>query len=60
MVVLSLTPENVVPAAIAVGAVQASLYDVPGGYRAVMFDRFTGVKDTVCQNSAHLLAPLLT
>lgn len=45
---------DIVPAAIAVGAVQASLYDVPGGYRAVMFDRFTGVKDTVCLNRARL------
>lgn len=26
---------------------QASIYDVPGGYRAVMFDRFSGVKDRV-------------
>jgi len=26
---------------------QASIYDVPGGYRAVMFDRFSGVKDKV-------------
>ena len=28
-------------------AFQASIYDVPGGYRAVMFDRFSGVKDKV-------------
>jgi hypothetical protein len=27
--------------------VQASIYDVPGGYRAVMFDRFSGVKGVV-------------
>ena len=27
---------------------EASIYDVPGGYRAVMFDRFTGVKNEVC------------
>ena len=26
---------------------QASIYDVPGGFRAVMFDRFSGVKDKV-------------
>lgn len=26
---------------------QASIYDVPGGFRAVMFDRFSGVKDQV-------------
>lgn len=29
-----------VPAFIGVSALQASIYDVPGGYRAVMFDRF--------------------
>ena len=36
-----------VPVAIAAAAFQASIYDVPGGYRAVMFDRFSGVKDKV-------------
>ena len=36
------------PVAAATVAVQASIYDVPGGYRAVMFDRFSGVKDKVC------------
>ncbi|CAE6510680.1 unnamed protein product [Rhizoctonia solani] len=34
----------VVPAAFGLALVQASIYDVPGGYRAVMFDRFAGVK----------------
>lgn len=36
------------PLSIAFVAVQASIYDVPGGFRAVMFDRFSGVKDKVC------------
>lgn len=36
-----------VPLGIGALALQASLYDVPGGYRAVMFDRFQGVKDQV-------------
>jgi hypothetical protein len=36
-----------VPLAVLAGVAQASIYDVPGGYRAVMFDRFTGVKDKV-------------
>jgi len=33
----------------AIGAtlVQSSLYDVPGGYRAVLFDRFSGVQPNV-------------
>jgi len=36
-----------VPLGAAFVAVQASIYDVPGGFRAVMFDRFSGVKDKV-------------
>jgi len=36
-----------VPLGVAFVAVQASIYDVPGGFRAVMFDRFSGVKDRV-------------
>lgn len=36
----------------AIGAtlVQSSLYDVPGGYRAVLFDRFSGVQPEVCSS----------
>ena len=40
------------PLGIAFAAVQASIYDVPGGFRAVMFDRFSGVKDQVCPFSS--------
>ena len=36
-----------VPLGMSALLVQASMYDVPGGYRAVMFDRFTGVKERV-------------
>lgn len=36
-----------VPVAIGAALAQASIYDVPGGYRAVMFDRFTGVQERV-------------
>ncbi len=36
-----------VPLGLAAVAIQQSIYDVPGGYRAVMFDRFQGVKDKV-------------
>lgn len=36
-----------VPVTIGIAAVNSSLYDVPGGYRAVMFDRFAGVKNIV-------------
>ena len=41
------THPGAVPAGIAAALFQASIYDVPGGYRAVMFDRFSGVKDKV-------------
>jgi len=46
-----------VPLAVVASVVQASLYDVPGGYRAVMFDRFTGVKDQASKEGTHLLVP---
>ena len=36
-----------VPLGFAAAVLQASIYDVPGGYRAVMFDRFSGVQDQV-------------
>jgi hypothetical protein len=36
-----------VPIAIGASLVQASIYDVPGGYRAVLFDRFSGVQPNV-------------
>ncbi|KAF8912869.1 band 7 family-domain-containing protein [Gymnopilus junonius] len=49
----------IVPLAIGLTAIQASLYDVPGGYRAVMFDRFSGVKDKSTGEGTHLLVPWL-
>jgi prohibitin 1 len=36
-----------VPLGLAAAVVQASIYDVPGGFKAVMFDRFSGVQDKV-------------
>jgi len=47
------------PLAIGVAAVDASIYDVPGGYRAVMFDRFQGVKDKATDEGTHFLVPWL-
>lgn len=38
---------NLVPLAIGATVVQSALYDVPGGYRAVLFDRFSGVRPDV-------------
>lgn len=43
-----------VPVGIAAALFQASIYDVPGGYRAVMFDRFSGVKDKVDPGGIYL------
>ncbi|KAN0060783.1 Prohibitin-1, subunit of the prohibitin complex (Phb1p-Phb2p) [Thecaphora frezii] len=48
-----------VPIGLSVMALQASLYDVPGGYRAVMFDRFQGVKDKATSEGTHFLIPWL-
>lgn len=38
---------HTVTAAVGVGIAQSSIYDVPGGYKAVMFDRFKGVSEVV-------------
>jgi prohibitin 1 len=43
----NLVVNPLVPVALGTAALQASIYDVPGGYRAVMFDRFSGVKNEV-------------
>ncbi|KAI3660830.1 hypothetical protein MP638_001879 [Amoeboaphelidium occidentale] len=40
-------------------AVQFSMYDVPGGHRAVIFDRFSGVKKDVIGEGTHFLVPWL-
>ena len=37
-----------IPAAVGISLFQASLYDVKGGSRAVIFDRLAGVKHEVC------------
>ncbi|KAI0095301.1 prohibitin [Irpex rosettiformis] len=49
----------IIPTIIAASIVDASIYDVPGGYRAVMFDRFAGVKDTASAEGTHFLVPWL-
>ncbi|KAK7058246.1 hypothetical protein VNI00_001877 [Paramarasmius palmivorus] len=51
--------EKRVPLAVAIVGVRASLYDVPGGYQAVMFDRFSGVKGTASGEGTHFLVPWL-
>jgi prohibitin 1 len=49
----------VIPGAFAVGVAQASIYDVKGGTRAVIFDRLSGVKETVVNEGTHFLVPWL-
>lgn len=50
-------------AAVALGGAgtlfQSSIYDVPGGHRAVIFDRFQGVKRDVVGEGTHFLVPWL-
>jgi prohibitin 1 len=48
-----------VPAAIGIGFLQASMYDVKGGSRAVIFDRLSGVKESVVSEGTHFLIPWL-
>jgi len=47
----------IVPLGVSVALFQASLYDVPGGFRAVMFDRFSGVSDKASGEGTHFLVP---
>ncbi|KAI8521522.1 PREDICTED: prohibitin-like isoform X1 [Branchiostoma belcheri] len=39
------------------GVVNTALYNVDAGHRAVIFDRFTGVKETVSGEGTHFLIP---
>jgi len=43
--------------AVAGGVVNSALYNVDGGHRAVIFDRFAGVKDAVVGEGTHFLIP---
>ncbi|EPE05683.1 prohibitin phb1 [Ophiostoma piceae UAMH 11346] len=57
--VLGLLYKTAIPAVAGVAVLQASLYDVRGGTRAVIFDRLTGVKETVVSEGTHFLVPWL-
>jgi hypothetical protein len=48
-----------VPGAVAASLAQNSIYDVKGGTRAVIFDRISGVKETVVNEGTHFLVPWL-
>lgn len=41
------------------GAANSMLYNVDGGHRAIIFDRFQGVKDTVVGEGTHFMIPWL-
>uniref|UniRef100_A0A8C3K8B8 Prohibitin n=1 Tax=Calidris pygmaea TaxID=425635 RepID=A0A8C3K8B8_9CHAR len=43
--------------AVAGGVVNSALYNVDAGHRAVIFDRFRGVQDTVVGEGTHFLIP---
>ncbi|ELR10186.1 prohibitin-1 [Pseudogymnoascus destructans] len=48
-----------IPLAVGVSFAQASIYDVKGGSRAVIFDRLAGVKEDVVSEGTHFLIPWL-
>jgi prohibitin 1 len=48
-----------VPTAVAMSFASASMYDVKGGTRAVIFDRLQGVKDVISNEGTHFLVPWL-
>lgn len=48
-----------IPLAAGFSLAQASIYDVKGGSRAVIFDRLSGVKDSVVNEGTHFLIPWL-
>jgi len=43
--------------AVAGGVVQSALFNVDGGHRAVIFDRFQGIKQTVIGEGTHFMIP---
>ncbi|RMZ74764.1 hypothetical protein DV737_g5759, partial [Chaetothyriales sp. CBS 132003] len=57
--VLNAISKWAVPVFVGISLAQASLYDVRGGSRAVIFDRLGGVKDKVVNEGTHFLVPWL-
>ncbi|KAL5534303.1 PHB1 [Sanghuangporus baumii] len=57
--IVSTLGKLLVPVAAGVFLVDSCIYDVPGGYRAVMFDRFKGVKPQASPEGTHFLVPWL-
>lgn len=48
-----------IPVGIGVSVVAASMYNVPAGHRAVIFDRLAGVKQQVISEGTHFIIPWL-
>ncbi|KAI8987782.1 prohibitin-1 [Mycotypha africana] len=48
-----------IPVGLAAGGIQSAMYDVQGGYRAVIFDRIQGVKPASVGEGTHFLVPWL-
>ena len=48
-----------IPAGIAFSLGSAAIYDVKGGTRAVIFDRLSGVRESVANEGTHFLVPWL-
>lgn len=57
--VLNIISRWAIPVGAAFAFAQASMYDVKGGTRAVIFDRLTGVKEQVVNEGTHFLIPWL-
>lgn len=51
--------KTAIPAAVGFSLLRSSMYDVKGGNRAVIFDRLSGVRDTVVNEGTHFLVPWL-
>ncbi|KAI8384855.1 prohibitin-1 [Radiomyces spectabilis] len=57
--VLEKIAKYAIPIGLAVGGAQSAMYDVQGGYRAVIFDRIQGVKSVSVGEGTHFLVPWL-
>jgi len=57
--VLNAISRYAIPIFLTVSLGQAAIYDVKGGTRAVIFDRLSGVQDTVVNEGTHFLIPWL-
>jgi len=57
--ILNAISRYAIPLFVGVSLGQAAIYDVKGGSRAVIFDRLSGVQETVVNEGTHFLIPWL-